>query len=650
MQEDRKWIILGIFLLTGLIFLVKLFFIQVYNHEYELAANDNSVKKITVYPHRGVILDRNGKELVVNAPVYDIMVTTEKAQIRDTSAFCELLGISPKDLISKIEEVKKDRGYASNKPMPFVKQISKIDFAKIQDRLIEYPGFTIQSRTVRAYPHQSLANALGYIGEISPRNLEADVSGYYRMGDYVGISGIEAAYEQELRGKKGVRHVWVDALGREKGKFQAGALDTPSVAGKRLISTIDLELQKYGEQLMQNKKGAVVAIEPATGEILSMISAPSYDPNLLTGREFRKNYGRLLLDEHKPLFNRAIQAKYPPGSTFKTIQALIGMQEGVINKHSAFACNRALVNCHGHPPADLHRSIQYSCNPYYYRVYRRIIYQNKIIDNDSANVTREDGDHRVGFVKWRKYLESFNLGRKTGVDLVNELDGLVPTMDLYDNRYGKEGWKFSNIYSLGIGQGELGVLPIQLANAACIIANRGYYRKPHLIKKIGNQDKRAMYQEKHVVPIDRKHFDLVVDGMRDAYKQGTVAYYAILKDIAVCSKTGTAQNPHGEDHSVFIAFAPKDNPKIVVAAYVENAGFGGVWAAPVAALMIEKYLKGKISEEMEWTEQYVTDKKFIEDTPSPIDLPETDSEDQPNQDRNRDTTNQKKENVLAIGN
>lgn len=332
----------------------------------------------------------------------------------------------------------------------------------------------------------------------------------------------------------------------------------------------------------------------------------------------------MLLDENKPLFNRAVRAKYPPGSTFKTVQCLVAQQENVANAETSLPCNHALVKCHGHPPADLQRSIQYSCNPYYYQIYRRLIYQQKLIPRDSGFVVASEGDHREGYNIWRKYMDAFNLGRKTGVDLTDELDGDIPDISLYDDRYGRDNWKFSNIYSLGIGQGEVGVLPIQLANVAATIANRGYYYKPHLIKAIGiSGDKHSEYKVKHRVPIDQEHFTLLIDGMRDAYRAGTVASFAVIPDIEVCGKTGTAQNPHGEDHSVFIAFAPKDNPKIAIAVHVENAGFGGVWAAPVAALMIEKYLKGKISNE--WTENYVLDKKFIEEKAPEIQLPPADS-------------------------
>ena len=641
--ENRKWIILGIFFLTGIIFAVKLFIVQVVNQEYKLRAENNSIKRRVIHPHRGTILDRDGRVLVVNAPVYDIMITPNQVNIKDTLAFCELVGITKEEFIKKLAEVDE----YGNKSVPFIKQISKVNFARIQDRLITFPGFSVESRTVRLYPHKSLANALGYIAEINARELEADTSKYYQLGDYVGRSGIESSYEKELRGIKGAEYFWEDALGNHKGKYKGGAYDSTKSDGKRLISSIDLELQQYGELLMQNKKGAVVAIEPTTGEILSLISAPSYDPNMLTGAEIRKNYNILLKDEHKPLFNRTIRAKYPPGSTFKTIQALIGMQVNVVNSHSVFACNKALVKCHFHPTADLQRSIQHSCNPYYYQVFRRIVHQNKISMTDSIVTVAKDRNHRKGYKIWRDYVSSFNLGKKTGVDLANELDGLIPKLDFFDNRYGKENWKYSNIYSLSIGQGEIGVIPVQLANVAATIANRGHYYAPHLIKSIGDQKTpRPEYLVKHQTKIDPKHFDLIIAGMRGAYTNGTVSYMAIIQDLEICGKTGTSQNPHGEDHSVFIAFAPRNNPKIAMAVYVENAGFGGSWAAPIAALMIEKYLKGEITRKD--TEAMVINKEFIQEN-NPIALPLEEIQRLYRKEKPKKDTVEKQTNILAIG-
>ncbi len=610
MLDNRRWIVSGIFISIGIIFLIKLFFIQVWDNSYQTAAANISIKKIIIYPHRGIITDRNGKLLIANAPVYDVMVIPAKVKLKDTLGFCDFLGIT-------IQEFKQNMGKARKQitsdlqPAPFLKQLSKEDYARIQERIDEYQGFFMISRTLRGYPQNSLAHVLGYVGEISPQALEKDKSGYYRQGDYVGISGMEASYEHELRGQRGVAHIWVDAKGKEKGKYQDGKLDTASIAGQNLISTIDLDLQQFGEKLMEGKAGAIVAIEPATGEILAMLSAPTYDPNLLAGRGASRNYGLLSQDENKPLFNRTISALYPPGSTFKTVQALIALQEGFIRPETVFPCDVSLVKCHGHPVGGVHNSIQFSCNPYYFSVYRRIIYQKKMILKDSVMTISPDGDGKKGYTLWRDYLSRFNLGRKTDIDLVHELKGEVPTLNFYNKRFGGESqWKFSNIYSLGIGQGEIGVLPLQLANVCATIANRGFYYTPHLVKSIGEKKLiRSSFLKKHEIGIDKVHFELVINGMRDAYRMGTVSPLAIIQDLEICGKTGTAQNPRGEDHSVFIAFAPKDNPKIAIAVYVENAGFGGAIAAPVAVLMIEKYLKGKISRD--YLQKQITDLKII---------------------------------------
>lgn len=609
MLENRRWIISGIFISIGLIFLIKLFFIQVWDNSYQTAAANISIKKVIIYPHRGIITDRNGKLLIANAPVYDIMVIPAKVKLKDTLGFCEFLGITIQEFKQNMEKARKQVTSASQ-PAPFLKQLDKEDYARIQERIDEYQGFFVISRTLRGYPQNSLAHVLGYVGEISPQSLEKDKSGYYRQGDYVGISGLEASYERELRGQRGVAHIWVDAKGKERGKFQDGKLDTASIAGQNLVSTIDLDLQQYGEKLMEGKAGAVVAIEPATGEILAMLSAPTYNPNLLAGRGASRNYGLLSQDENKPLFNRTISALYPPGSTFKTVQALIALQEGFIRPESVFPCDISLVKCHGHPVGNVHSSIQYSCNPYYFSVYRRIIYQKKMVFKDSIMTVSADGDGKKGYTLWQDYLSRFNLGRKTNIDLVHELRGEVPTLNFYDRRFGQGQWKFSNIYSLGIGQGEIGVLPLQLANVCATIANRGFYYTPHLVKSIGEKKLiRSDFLKKHEVGINKEHFELVIGGMRDAYRMGTVSPLAIIQDLEICGKTGTAQNPRGEDHSVFIAFAPKDNPKIAIAVYVENAGFGGNVAAPVAALMIEKYLKDKISKQ--YLEKQILDLKII---------------------------------------
>jgi penicillin-binding protein 2 len=429
---------------------------------------------------------------------------------------------------------------------------------------------------------------MGYIGEINPSQLEQDTSKYYVQGDYVGLSGMERFYENELRGKKGVKYKMVNVKGVDKGHFKNGEYDTLSLAGNNITSTIDLELQLYGEMLMNGKRGSVVAIEPATGEILAMISAPYYDPNILTGADFSKNYQTLNKDQSKPLFNRPIMATYPPGSIFKIVQSLIGLQEGILKPETTFTCNKSLVACHEHPsPSNLFGAIRNSCNPYYHQAFRQIINQ------DISKNTFEDT--QIGLDSWREKVLKFGLGSPLGVDLTNEKGGSIPSSKLYDKKYGAGKWKYSTIYSLSIGQGEMLVTPLQMANLAAIFANKGFYYTPHLIKSIeGNINLiPEQYRTKNEVGIDAHHFDLIQDAMAEAL-YGT-ANRAVIEDIVIAGKTGTAQNPHGEDHSVFIAFAPKENPKIAIAVYVENAGWGGRAAASTASLMIEKYIKGEIS-------------------------------------------------------
>ena len=603
----RQTIIQALFVLVGLIFVVRLFFLQVIEQEYKYKAQDNVMRRITDYPYRGLIYDRTGKLLVYNTPVFDIMVVSREMAIKDTLTFCSRFEMTKEEFIATMKHIRESREYSPVKPIAFLKQLSVEDFARVQDYLVDYKGLYPQARTIRSYPQPSMANALGYIGEISKRQMANQEDGYYQQGDYIGISGLESSYEDELRGKRGAKYVMVNVKGIEKGAFKDGLYDTLSVPGENLISTIDLKLQEYGEKLMANKKGSVVAIEPSTGEILSIISTPSYDPNLLTGRRFSKNFLALQKDSLVPLFNRPLMAMYPPGSIFKLVEALIGLQEEVITPYTQFPCVKTVVNCHNHPsPQDLKGSIQYSCNPYYYQVFKRII------NHDESNDKYKDTE--IGFDKWYDYVRSFGLGQRLGIDIPNEKPGIIPSNKYFDRVYGDMRWKFSTIYSLGIGQGEIGIVPIQMANLAAIMANRGYYYTPHLIKSIG-EDKRIRpeYKVKHTTKIDTKYFATVVDGMEMVVKAGT-AYWTKIDGITICGKTGTAQNPHGEDHAVYIAFAPKDDPKIAIAVFVENAGFGAMWAAPVANLMIEKYLKDSISRAP--MEQYLLDKDFIHGKPS----------------------------------
>jgi penicillin-binding protein 2 len=599
---NKHYIIQFTIFVVGFIFLAKLFFLQVLDQAYKVEADNNAVQRVVRHAVRGVITDRYGKLVVSNTPVFDIYIVPKDFSLKDTAQFCKLFNISKEELIDKYT---KARQYSRHKPSVFLKDIKIDHFARIRDRMDEFSGLFEEARTVREYPHKSMANALGYVKEVDKKILEQDTEGYYKPGDYIGRAGIEASYERVLRGKRGVTYNYVDVRRVVKGSYRDGAFDTLPENGKMLISSVDLELQQYGELLMQNKIGSIVAIEPSTGEILAMISAPSYDPNKLTGsgKEVSQNYAMLVNDVHRPLYNRTLMAPYPPGSILKIVQALIGLQEGVIDTvHTRIPCIQDIVKCHPHPsPLDVKGSIQHSCNPFYHRVFHRIIIQEK-----SKNYVE---DTRIGLANWVQYLEKFGLGKPLGSDLPNEKSGLVPTIAYYDRKYKGKPWKFGNIYSLSIGQGEIGVLPIQMANLAAIMANRGYYYIPHIIKGIdkeGNIEEK--FRIKHETGIKREYFEYIVSGMEQVVRAGT-ARRAFIPDLSICGKTGTAQNPHGDDHSVFIGFAPKYNPKIAIAVYVENAGFGGTWAAPIASLMIEKYIRRTVSRKH--LEEEVIRKDFI---------------------------------------
>jgi penicillin-binding protein 2 len=541
------------------------------------------------FPPRGYIFDRKGKLLVENALAFDLMVIPKQTKGIDTLALCKLLSITLEDYKKRI---KKASQFPNNprRPSAFEKQINAITYAGLQEKMFRFSGFFIQKRTVRKYAYNAGAHLLGYVGEVSKEKAQKDA--YYNEGDYIGISGIEKAYEKILRGTKGTRIVMVDVHNQEKGKYANGAYDTASVLGEGLYSSIDGDLQKLGEDLMQNKKGSIVAIEPSTGEILAFISSPGYDPNLLAGagKERSKNFTNLFRDTlNVPLFNRALMAQYPPGSIFKLIDALVGQQEGVLTPDRVYPCANGYPpmggkpKCHSHPSFNLEGSIGTSCNSYFSYVFRSIVDSKKypkFID---------------GYENWRKHMLTFGVGRKLDSDLPFEYPGNVPSVNYYNKKFGLNGWRSNTIVSLGIGQGELGILPVQMANVVSIIANRGFYYIPHVVRgvgKDGNID--ARFKVKHYCSVESKYFDIVIDGMQRAVTgpYGT-ASKARLPDIVICGKTGTAQNPHGKDHAVFVAFAPRDNPKIAIACLVENAGFGGDWSAPISSLMIEQYIKGK---------------------------------------------------------
>lgn len=578
---NRKYVITALIILACLGLLIRLFIIQVVKNTYRLSADNNVLRYVTQYPARGLIYDRNGKLIVYNQAAYDIMVVPSQTSKIDTTGFCDLLGISP-ELFRR--EMKNAIIYSRRAPSVFLKQISNETYARFQEKMFMYPGFYVQPRTLRKYSKPVGAHVLGYVSEVDDGVIRKNP--YYKPGDYIGKSGIEEAYEKDLRGRRGVKIFLVDVFSRIKGSYAGGRMDTLAVQGSDVVTGLDLDLQAYGELLMKNKRGSIVAIEPKTGEVLTLVSTPDYDPALLVGRIRSDNYAMLSADTLKPLFNRALMASYPPGSTFKPVNGLIGLQEKVINPSTLFECHNGylFVACHSHPsPLSLVGAIGNSCNSYFCQTYRRVLenpYYNTISD---------------AYIKWKSYLDEFGFGSKLGTDFVNELAGFIPTTDYFDKYYGKNRWKALTVISMAIGQGEVGTTPLQMANMTAAIANRGYYFTPHVVKSIGADhfvDKR--FVTKHQISIDSANFEYIVQGMEASVNSGT-STIAALKDIIVCGKTGTAQNPHGKNHSVFIAFAPKDNPKIAIAVYVENAGFGATFAAPIASLMIEKYIKGEIT-------------------------------------------------------
>lgn len=578
----RRLIIIGFILVVVLAFLARLFYIQIVADKYILSSNNNVLRYVTQYPARGLIFDRYGELLVYNEAAYDLMVIPVQVKKPDTMALCNLLGISREEFVNRL---KKARAFTPYRPSIFEAQITRENFGFLEEKLFLFPGFYVQSRTLRKYTYPVAAHAFGYIGEAGPDVIARNP--YYRSGDYIGISGIEKSYEEVLRGQKGMKIRVFDVLNRDKGSFRDGRYDTASVAGTDLYSSMDAALQQYGELLMTNKKGSIVAIEPATGEILCVVSSPSYDPNLLSGNIRKKNYANLLADTiYVPLFNRALMAMYPPGSTFKLAGALIGQQEGVITPDTRYGCqlgfaigNGKKVACHPHPsPLDLIGAISTSCNAYFCRTFKAII------DN------REYASTRQAYESWRKEVMSFGFGKKLGIDIPGELNGNIPSPAYYDKYHGVNRWRSMTIISLAIGQGEIGITPMQLANFTATIANRGWFITPHLIRAIGKKDSlNQAYSTKNQVAVDRRYFDVVVEGMANVVKGGT-ATGARLDSVEICGKTGTAQNPHGKNHSIFIAFAPRNNPKIAISVVCENAGYGATWAAPIASLMIEKYL------------------------------------------------------------
>lgn len=597
--EKRKYIIGGGISLIILIYVIRLFTLQVLDSDYKTFADSNAFLKKTLYPSRGMIYDRKGELLVYNQPAYDLMMVMREVQPFDTLELCNTLNITKEQFDKRIQDIRNRRlnpGYSSYTPQTFMNQLSGKDYGVLQEKLYKFPGFYIQNRTIRQYSFLTAPHILGNIREVSRRDIEND--DYYQRGDYTGDLGVEKSYEAYLRGQKGVEILLRDAHGRVKGRYEDGAFDKAPVSGRNLKLSIDVELQQYAELLMQNKIGAVVAIEPETGEILAMVSSPTYNPAELVGRERGKNYLKLTKDPYKPLYDRAISAAYPPGSTFKPTQGLIGLQEGIIDEHTAIGCSggyvvgRFRLGCHPHPsPLSLAPSLATSCNAYFCAVFRMMVDNRKKYPNIQE-----------GFDQWKDYLVSMGYGYKTGVDLPSESRGFIPNSNYYNKAFKTDRWKSLNVVSIAIGQGEVLATPLQIANLSATIANRGYYVTPHVVKEIQDTILPEELTKHHYPMVDRRHYEEVVNGMAMAVTGGTCRIGAI-PGIPSAGKTGTAQNPHGKDHSAFMGFAPLDNPKIAIAVYVENAGFGATYAVPIGSLIMEKYLKGSITPERLWMEE-----------------------------------------------
>ncbi len=582
---SRRYVINTIFLVIALVFIIRLFFLQIIDKTNKSSADNNVFRYLTEFPARGLVYDCNGKPLLYNEATYDLMVIPHQmGKTFDTLGFCKLINT---DILTFRKKIKLATVYSNFLPTIYDEKIPKEQYGMLQERLSEYPGFYIQARTIRNYPQPYCAQILGYIGETTPEMLETDE--YYKPGDYIGISGLEKSYEKELRGKKGIRIIMVDVHNRDMGSYMNGKFDVEAKPGQDLHTYLDADLQEYAEKLLQNKRGSVVALDPRTGGIIAIASSPSYDPNLLVGRERTKNYFDLLSDKNLPLFNRALSGRYPPGSTFKPIVGLIGLQEGVLNTTITYPCyggfplgNGKMIKCHSHgSPLALLGAIQTSCNAYFCKVLKTTI-ENKQYPSTEA-----------GFNAWRNFVLSFGLGNPLGVDLPNESGGNIPTSKYYDRYFGRGHWRALSVISIAIGQGEILLTPLQMANVAAIIANRGYFYTPHIVKAIGTiSNLNKKYLTKRYTKVNPEYFNYIVKGMLGVVEGGT-AHNVRMDSIKVCGKTGTVQNA-GKNHSVFIAFAPMDNPQIAIAAVVENSGYGATWAAPVASLMIEKYLTHKV--------------------------------------------------------
>lgn len=600
----RKYVIAGFITTIVMIYLIRLFSLQVGDDKYKENADSNAFLRRVIYPARGLVYDREGRLVVFNQPAYDVMLIPKDVGQFDTLALCKVLGLDKAELEEKWKEMKNPRknpGYSAYTPQKLISHLSQEDYGRLQEKLYMFPGFFVQKRTVRQYAYNAASNVLGNIREVSAADVEGDR--YYRSGDYTGDLGIEKSYEKALRGEKGVEILMKDAYGRIKGSYEEGIHDVAPVSGKNLTLSIDMELQQYGEQLMRNKIGAIVAIEPATGEVLCLVTSPGYDPSLLVGRERGKNYASLVRDPYKPLYDRAIQGAYPPGSTFKPTQGLIFLQEGVVSLSTMYPCYHGYINglrvgCHGHgSPIALKPALQTSCNAYFCWGFKNMI---------DKRGTRA-GDQ---FEKWKDYLVEMGYGYKLGIDLPGESRGFIPNTEFYNKSYRGANWSANSVISVSIGQGEVLATPLQIANLCATIANRGHYFTPHVVKEISDSTIDAKYRERHTPHIRRAHYEAIAEGMRMAVTGGTCRT-ANLPGIEVCGKTGTAQNPHGKDHSAFMGFAPYHNPKIAVCVYVENAGFGATYGVPIGSLIMEKYLTGSISDARKGIEERMLNSNTI---------------------------------------
>lgn len=585
LSEQRKIIIIAAMLLIATVCILKLFGLQVVDKKYKEAAERNAIREVTVTPPRGLIYDRNDSLLVYNEAAYDLMVIPKDVKPFDTLDLCKSIGITVEELREKLAKARK---YSPLLPSIVKQQMKKDDYGYLQEKLHKFPGFFVQNRILRSYPAPIAAHILGYIGEVTDQQLSAD--SYYQLGDYIGISGIEKSYEEELRGRKGKRMVLVDVNNKEQGPYKDGKADIPAVAGQNLWSTLDLKLQEYGEKLLEGKRGSIVAIEPSTGEILCVVSMPSYDPNLLVGKDRGKNYAALNQDlENTPLFNRALKACYPPGSTFKLANGLIAQQEGVINRFTYYSCGGGYsygnhrLKCHSHAGSDLVDAVRCSCNAYFCRAFYNTI------SNSRYHSIQE------GYQVWKDHINKLGFGQKFNTDLPYESKGIIPSVEFFDKRYNGH-WNANSVISMAIGQGEVGSTPLQMANLVAIIANHGYYYKPHVVRAIGSKNSpNTRYSEKIDCGIDGRYFEPIIEGMELVISGGT-GRLAQVEGIRMAGKTGTAQNPHGADHSVFACFAPVEKPKIAIFVLVENGGWGGVLAARIASLMTEMYLNREVKQ------------------------------------------------------